>query len=96
LSAVAGVVELLQGLAMIAGAMMIMISCLGLWRFKDDVANVLYWRIHILGIIDVTCIAVLLVLDYPLVALTYFLLMPVAGHAVGNARYYMVKEAREE
>jgi len=96
LSALAATIELLQGLVMIAGSIMIMISCVGLWRFKDDVANVLYGRIHIVGIIDVTCIAVLLVLDYPLVALTYFLLMPVVGHAVGNARYYMVKEAREE
>lgn len=96
MSALSAAVQLLQGLAMIAGSIMIMISCLGLWRFRDDVANVLYGRIHVVGIIDVTCIAVLLVLDYPLVALTYFLLMPVAGHAVGNARYYMVKEAREE
>ena len=88
--------ELIQGLVMIAGSILIMIACIGLWRFKDDVVNVLYGRIHIIGIIDVTCIAILLVLGYPLVALTYFLLMPVAGHTIANARYHMVREAREE
>jgi len=89
-------VEWIQSIFMIAGSVLIIIACIGLWRFKDDVKNVLYGRIHIVGIVDVTCIGILLVLGYPLVALTYFLLMPVAGHTIANARYHMVKEVREE
>ncbi len=88
--------ELLQGIVLIAASILIVFACVGLWRFKDGVKNVLYGRIHIIGVVDVTCISVLLVLGYPLVALTYFLLMPVAGHTIANARYYMVKEEREE
>ena len=88
--------ELFQAAVMMVGSILIIFACAGLWRFKDDLTNVLYARIHIVGIIDVTCIAILLVLGYPLVALTYFLLMPVAGHTIANARYHMVKEAREE
>jgi len=89
-------VELIQAIVMIVGSILILFACLGLWRFKDDLENVLYARIHIVGIVDVTCIGILLVLGYPLVALTYFILMPVAGHAIANARYHMVKEEREE
>ncbi len=89
-------VSMVQGTVMVVGSILIMVACVGLWRFKDDVENVLYARIHIIGVVDVSCIAILLVLDYPLVALTYFLLMPVAGHSIANARYHMAKEAREE
>lgn len=89
-------VEMIQAAVMIVGSILIVIACVGLWRFKDGVTNVLYARIHIVGIVDVTCIAILLVLGYPLVALTYFLLMPLAGHTIANARYHMVKEDREE
>ena len=89
-------VEMIQATVMIIGSILIVLACVGLWRFKDSVKNVLYARIHIIGIVDVTCIAVLLVLGYPLVALTYFLLMPVAGHTIANARHYMIKEDREE
>lgn len=89
-------IELIQGLVMAVGSVLIILACIGLWRFKDELANVLFARIHIVGVVDVTCIAILLVLGYPLVALTYFLLMPVAGHTIANARYHMVKEEREE
>lgn len=89
-------VEAIQAIVMIVGSILIIFACLGLWRFKDTLNNVLYARIHIIGIIDVTCIGILLVLGYPLVALTYFLLMPVAGHTIANARYHMVKEEGEE
>ena len=89
-------VEAIQAIVMIVGSILIIFACLGLWRFKDTLTNVLYARIHIIGVIDVTCIAILMVLGYPLVALTYFLLMPVAGHTIANARYHMVKEEGEE
>ena len=88
--------EAFQAIVMIVGSILILFACLGLWRFRDNLSNVLYARIHIIGIVDVTCIGILLVLGYPLVALTYFLLMPVAGHTIANARFHMKKEDREE
>jgi len=90
------IIQVLQGLFMVVASVLIVLACVGLWRFKDDVSNVLYARIHIVGVVDVTCIALLLILGFPLVALTYFFLMPVAGHTIANARYYMKKEAWEE
>ncbi len=91
-----GLMELLQGLVLIVASVLIFFACIGLWRFKDNVNNILYGRIHIVGVVDVTCMAILLVLGYPLVALTYFILMPVAGHTIANARHFMVEEERAE
>lgn len=87
---------ILQSVAFICASIIILIACLGLWRYGDEVSNILYARIHMNGVIDIVCIVLMFILGYPLVGLAYFVLMPVANHAIANARFYMKVEEPEE
>ena len=84
--------EALLELALVAGSLMILVACLGLLRFGER-KNIVYARIHIAGIVDVVCIFLTLLLGYPLIALTYLMLTPLAAHAVANAHHHGGVEA---
>ena len=94
--------EIILSIVFICASIVILIACLGLWRYGEKIANILYARIHITGVIDITCIILMFVLEIvvldkpPILALAYFCLMPVANHAVANARYYVKVEEPEE
>ena len=79
---------------MAAAAAAILIACLGLMRFKER-RNIIYARLHIAGIIDVACIFLTLLMSYPLIALTYLLLTPLAAHAIANAHYLRASRESE-
>lgn len=87
---------ILLSIVFICASILILIACLGLWRYGERIENILYARIHMAGVIDIICIILMLVLGYPILALVYFALMPVANHAVANARYYVKVEEPEE
>ena len=82
------VVTLVRSAVLIITSILVLLSAIGILRFKDDVDQVLYARIQILGLADVACILALLALYEPLLAATYFIMAPFASHAIANAYYY--------
>ena len=54
----------------------------------NDMPNVVYARIHILGMIDVAGILAFLGLGQPLFALIYLFLAPLLAHALANAFFH--------
>ncbi len=82
------IITLIKSAIMIIAAILIVLTAFGLIRYKDDVERILYARVHMLGVADMACIAALLALNEPLLAVTYFFLTPFASHAIANAYYY--------
>lgn len=79
---------ILPYLYLIGGIGLIGVS-LGLFRFGQR-QNIVYARLHILGVMDVVCILVILFLGNPvaiLAALVHFLLMPFAVHSIAWADF---------
>ncbi|MEN6378866.1 MAG: cation:proton antiporter [Methanofastidiosum sp.] len=71
---------------LIAGMGLIGVA-LGLFRFGQR-KNIVYARLHILGVMDVVCILVIIFLGNPvaiLAALAHFFLMPLAVHSISWA-----------
>ena len=79
---------LIKSAILIITAILVVLTSIGLLRYKDDVERILYARVHMLGVADMACILALLVLNEPLLAVTYFFLTPFASHAIANAYYY--------
>lgn len=86
------IVMIIRAVLLLAAAALVLLAAYGIIRFKDDVPNVLYARIHILGLADMACILALLVLWEPLLAVAYFILAPFAAHAIANGHYYGEEE----
>lgn len=82
------VVTFIKSAVLIISSVLVLLTALGIIRFKDDLERVLYARIHILGVADVACILALLALGEILLAAAYFILAPFASHAISNAFYY--------
>jgi energy-converting hydrogenase B subunit C len=89
---VTDIIILIKSAILIIAAFLILLSAYGILRFKDDVNNIIYARIHILGVADIALIVALLVLNEPLMALAYFILAPFAAHAVANGYFYGEEE----
>lgn len=73
---------------LIIAAILVVLTAIGLLRYKDDMERILYARVHMLGVADMACIVALLALNEPLLAVTYLFLTPFASHAIANAYYY--------
>lgn len=86
------IVMIIKSVLLLIAAALVLLAAYGIIRFKDNVPNVLYARIHILGIADMACILALLVLNEPLLAVAYFILAPFASHAIANGHYYGEEE----
>ncbi len=71
----------------------IILASIRLWIQKDR-KHMTYARLHLAGVIDISCIITLLILNQPLIALIYLVLCPIAAHAVANGNYY--DELKEE
>jgi energy-converting hydrogenase B subunit C len=61
-------------------------------KYGDDIENIIYARIHILGVTDTALIIALLALNEPLLAVAYFILAPFAAHAIANGYFYGEEE----
>ncbi|MCK9151441.1 monovalent cation/H(+) antiporter subunit G [Methanobacterium alcaliphilum] len=81
-------ITIIKSVVLIITSILVLLSAIGILRFKDDVDRVLYARIHILGVADIACIIALLALETPLLAVLYFILAPFAAHAIANAYFY--------
>ena len=79
---------LIKSAILIITAILVVLTSIGLLRYKDDMERILYARVHMLGVADMACILALLILNEPLLAVTYFFLTPFASHAIANAYYY--------
>lgn len=77
---------MLKTIVLFISSILVLITAIGLLRFDKGIENIIYARIHMLGLVDMACILALLVFS-PLVAITYFVLAPFAMHAIANAHY---------
>lgn len=78
----------IKSAVLIISAVLVVLTAIGLLRYKDDMEKILYARVHMLGVADMSCILALLFLNEPLLAVTYLFLTPFASHAIANAYYY--------
>jgi energy-converting hydrogenase B subunit C len=83
----------IQSALLIISAILIIISAIGLITLSKDTKNVVYARIHIVGVFDIACIIAMIGLGQYLLAGIYFIIAPFAAHAIANA--YWKKEDRE-
>ena len=86
-------IEYVQSALLIISAILIIISAIGLISLSNSTKNVVYARIHIVGVFDIACIIALIGLGQYLLAGIYFIIAPFTAHAIANA--YWKKEDRE-
>lgn len=81
-------ITIIQSILLIISALIIIIAAIGILKMDKDMPNVVYARIHILGMIDVAGIIAFLGLGQPLFALIYLFLAPLLAHALANAYFH--------
>ena len=83
-----GLIGLIQSILLIISALLILIAVVGVLKIDRNLDNVVYARIHILGIVDVAGIIAFIALGQPLFALIYLFLAPLLAHALANAYFH--------
>ena len=86
-------IEYIQSILLIVAAFFIIIAAVGLLSLNKNTKNLVYARIHIIGLFDIACILAMIGLGQYLLAGIYFILAPFTAHAIANA--YWKKEDRE-
>ena len=86
-------IEYVQSALLLIAAVFIIISAIGLLSLGKNTKNVVYARIHIVGVFDIACIIAMIAIGQYLLAGVYFILAPFISHAIANA--YWKKEDRE-
>lgn len=81
------VVEYIQSILLIIAAFLVIVAAVGLLSLSEDRKNVIYGRIHIVGVFDVACIIAMIGLGQYLLAAIYFIIAPFTAHAIANAFY---------
>jgi len=89
---VTDIITLIQSAILIIVSFLVLLTAYGILRYGDDIENIIYARIHILGLTDTALIIALLALNEPLLAVAYFILAPFAAHAIANGFYYGEEE----
>jgi energy-converting hydrogenase B subunit C len=87
------IVEYIQSALLLIAAFLVIVSAVGFISLSKDMKNVVYGRIHIIGIFDIACVIAMIGLGQYLLAGIYFILAPFTAHAIANA--YWKKEDRE-
>ena len=77
-------IEYIQSILLIITAVLTIISAIGLLSLGKDTKNVVYARIHIIGIFDVACIIAMIAIGQYLLAGIYFILAPFIAHATSK------------
>lgn len=83
-----GIISMIQSILLVISALLILIAVVGVLRIDRNLDNVVYARIHILGIVDIAGIIAFLALGQPLFALIYLFLAPLLAHALANAYFH--------
>lgn len=86
-------IEIIQSALLLIAAFLIIVSAVGLLTLSKDTRNIVYGRIHIVGLFDIACIVALIGIGQYLIAGIYFILAPFTAHAIANA--YWKKEDKE-
>ena len=86
-------IEYIQSILLIVAAFFIIIAAVGLLSLNKNTKNLVYARIHIIGLFDIACIIAMIGLGQYLLAGIYFILAPFTAHAIANA--YWKNEDRE-
>ena len=82
-------ISLILGLVFIICGILVLAAAYGLLcKTDDEVENILFARLQILGIVDMIGVLVLVLIGQPALGLTYFILAPFATHAIANGHYY--------
>jgi energy-converting hydrogenase B subunit C len=89
---VTDIITLIQSAILIIAAILVLLSAYGILRYGDEIENIIFARIHILGVTDTALIIALLALNEPLLAVAYFILAPFAAHAIANGYFYGEEE----
>ena len=83
-----GIINMIQSILFFISALLILVAVVGVLRIDRNLDNVVYARIHILGIVDVAGIIAFLALGQPLFALIYLFVAPLLAHALANAYFH--------
>lgn len=83
-----GIINMIQSILLVISALLILVAVVGVLRIDRNLDNVVYARIHILGIVDIAGIIAFLALGQPLFALIYLFLAPLLAHALANAYFH--------
>lgn len=83
-----GIINMIQSILLVISALLILVAIVGVLRIDRNLDNVVYARIHILGIVDIAGIIAFLALGQPLFALIYLFLAPLLAHALANAYFH--------
>ncbi len=81
------IVEYIQSALLLIAAFLVIVSAVGFISLSKDMKNVVYARIHIVGIFDIACVIAMIGLGQYLLAAIYFILAPFTAHAIANAFY---------
>lgn len=84
----ADVIVIIQSILLIISAILIIIAAVGVLSIDRNMPNVVYARIHILGLVDIAGVIAFLGLGQPLFALVYLILAPFLAHAMSNAYFH--------
>ncbi len=80
-------IEYIQSALLIISAILIIISAVGLLTLGKNTKNVVYARIHIVGIFDVACMLLMIALGQYMLAVIYLIIAPFTAHAIANSYY---------
>ena len=86
-------IEYIRSALLLISAFLIIIAAVGLVSLSKNTKNIVYGRIHIVGVFDIACILTMLAIGQYLLAGIYFILAPFTAHAIANA--YWKKEDKE-
>ena len=81
------IVEYIQSALLLIAAFLVIVSAVGLLSLSKYMKNVVYGRIHIVGIFDIACVIAMIGLGQYLFAAIYFIIAPFTAHAIANAFY---------
>ena len=81
------IVEYIQSALLLIAAFLVIVSAVGFISLSKDMKNVVYGRIHIVGIFDIACVIAMIGLGQYLLAGIYFILAPFTAHAIANSYY---------
>lgn len=80
-------VELIQSILLIISAILMILSAIGFLTLDKNMNNLIYVRIHIVGVFDVAFIIAMIGLQQYLLAGIYLVIAPFTAHAIANAFY---------
>lgn len=81
------IVAYIQSALLLIAAFLVIVAAVGLLSLPKDMKNVVYGRIHIVGVFDIACVIAMIGLGHYLFAGIYFVLAPFTAHAIANAFY---------